>query len=279
MSWTGSSRDSLIYAWRLFRIATLKCEATIFQALVNLYKNNIDGINCIQTMIWFIKIPIEIYGIYSIIKYILNANFIRKREEIDSDLKIRNQIESSLQSYVFKENRNGRKDIGVRFVFCESYPENVEHDGYKQYLKIEYHDKQIIGSSWLDKTGIFFEENIWYSGDSIYIDSNKIFFVARKGQHYERFTEYKNKRIIKHLPFTNIINVDFKEIIEYEPVFYTKYPYIDKKLYSPLYIVRERVDDEYLQIELEAKKLLTRYTWTRYMLLQLKLNLIRLFRL
>ena len=81
------------------------------------------------------------------------------------------------------------------------------------------------------------------------------------------------------MPFTSIVNFDFKEIIEYEPVFYIKYYYTNyKKLYSQHYVIKEKLGNNYLRIELDNKNKLEKYSFISYKLLQLKISFFNLLK-
>lgn len=213
-----------------------------------------------QTFINFIKDCVYVVGVWSLIRYLLNWNYVRKTTQIDSNLKFRKRIESALDDYVIDTHRNGRKDVGIRFVHWKNYPWFLKDDGYKNFLYIKYLDKRILGSSWIDNTGIYFYEILWFTSTSVYVDERGRFFFDSKGKDYKGFAEYKNKCLVMHLPFSNIINFDFREVIEHEPVFYIKYKYTKyKKLYSNQYVIREKFGDEYLRLELDNRKQISKY--------------------
>lgn len=192
----------------------------------------------------------------SFIKTIWNWNFSRQVKLIENNLKFRERVELPLQQYIIENYKNGIKDIGIRFVYWKNYLNHidVEDDGFKHFLRVEYNDGVLIDSSWLDNKGIFFQEHLWFYSRSVYEGKRGIFFFAPSGQNYYGFTEHRNCILIRHLPFANIINFDFKEVIEYEPVFYIKYKYTNyKKLYSSSYTIREKHGAPYFQLELDSK--------------------------
>lgn len=186
--------------------------------VLNLYLDNKDWIELVKDAVFF-------YGAITIIKYLWNRNYTRKIKEIDNNLRFRERIEKALSDYVIQKHKNGIKGIAIRFVYWKNYPWKFQNDGFPHSLKIEYHNDQILGSSWIDNTGIYFQEPLWFSSSSVYVDANGIFFFARQGSVYKGFVEHSDKCLVTHLPFINIINFDFKEVIEYEPVFYIKYYY------------------------------------------------------
>lgn len=228
------------------------------EQILKFYNENATLINFIKDIVCFLSA-------FTLIKYLWNWNFIRKTEKIESNLKFRERIEAALDDYVIKENKNGIKDIGIRFVHWKNYPRRLQNDGYKHLLKVEYHDNQLLLSSWIDNVGIYFQEHLWFTSSSLYIDAAGIFFFASSERQYKGFTEHKNKRLIVQFPFTKIVNFDFREIIEYEPVLYIRYPYTKyKKLYSREYQIREKFGDEYSYVELDSRKQISKHTWVRY---------------
>jgi hypothetical protein len=177
------------------------------EQILKFYSENETLINLIKDIVYF-------FGVFTVIKYLWNWNFVRKTEKIESNLNFRERIEAALDDYVIKENKNGIKDIGVRFVHWKNYPWHLQDDGYKHLLKVEYHGNQLLLSSWIDNVGIYFQEHLWFTSSSVYVDANGIFFFAPSDKIYKGFTEHKNKRLVVHLPFTNIVNFDFREVIE-----------------------------------------------------------------
>jgi hypothetical protein len=232
------------------------------------YKDNETLINLVKDIVYF-------FGAYYIINSLWNWNYMRKTAQIESNLKFRERIETPLEDYVIEKNKNGIKDIGIRFVRWKNYPWHLNDDGYKHILKIEYNDEnQLLSSSWIDNTGIYFQEDL--SSSSVYVDKNGIFFSAPSDKVYKGFTEHKNKRLVLHLPFTNIVNFDFREYIEYEPLFYIKCHYTNyKKLYSRKFWVREKLGDSNSSMELDSRKELSRYSWINYKITQVSSKLFK----
>jgi len=127
-------------------------------------------------------------------------------------------------------------------------------------------------SGWINKTGLNFQENIWFTGKSIYVDKDGIFFFAPKGETYDNFEELADKCLIQHMPFSSIINYDFKEYIEYEPVFYIKYHYTKySKLYSNHLIVREKAGKNYFSHELDRKLQISKPKSIQHLYIKLKI--------
>ena len=100
------------------------------ETILSWYKDNGTFINFIKDIVYFL-------GAFTLIKYIWNWNFIRRTEKIESNLKFRERIEAALDEYVIEENKNGRKNIGIRFVHWKNYPWDIQNDGYKHLKKCE----------------------------------------------------------------------------------------------------------------------------------------------
>jgi hypothetical protein len=229
------------------------------EGILDFYRYNNDLINLIKDALYFSTF---ILGL----NFLWNWNFRKKTKEIEDNLKFRKQIEEELQEYVIEKSRNNIKDIGIRFVYWKNYPWKLDDDGFKHLLNVKYLNGELICSSWIDSVGIYFEEDLRYLSLSLYLDDNGIFFITSGGKQYPGFKEFKDKILIFQLPFTKIMNFDFREKIEYEPVFYIKYHYANrKKLYDHKYILRENPRDEYFSIELDSRKQLDRYSWIGHM--------------
>ncbi|PCI34462.1 MAG: hypothetical protein COB54_01370 [Alphaproteobacteria bacterium] len=228
-----------------------------------------------QTWIELIRDLIFFGGAYYIFKFLYHRNFDKTLERIDKNLKLREKIEPLLEEYVLKEYKNGIKDIGIRFVFWKNYPRNLSNDGFKNTLRIELFDETLTQGSWIDNTGINFVDSPWYFSKSLYVDKDGIFFFDNANQTFPKFREYRDVVYISHLSFINIVNFDFKEIIEYEPVFYIRYPYDNfKKLYDDKIIIREKSGNKSMHLELSWSKRLEKNSMFGYSALKAKLWII-----
>lgn len=240
--------------------------------LLEIHEHWKPWIDLIQDLVFFLGVIPFFIAIFKFIKFLKARDFLATSEKIETNLRFRERIEPKLESYVLEKNRNGIKDIGVRFIYWKNYPSQISNDAYKHLLRIEYYDSNILGASWINNTGIYFQEHLWYSKTSAYVDQNGIFFFAPSGGTYKYFTEHENKCLVIHLPFANIVNFDFEEKIQYEPIFYTKVPYDDfGGLYSQIYTLRERIDDPYFRLELDRRKRIKKYTLFLYTTMRIKL--------
>lgn len=212
-------------------------------------------------------------GFYFVLKFLWNFRFERKSKAIRENLEFREKMEPDLEAYILDKPK-GTKEIAIRFVHWKNYPANVSNDGFPHFLHIRYQD-QILQHGWIDNTGIKFEEKIWFFSNSVYVDQNGISFIGPEGGEYPGFEEAPDIVIVFHLPFTNIVDSDFREYIEYEPVFYISHPYTRfRKLYDDEIELRERLGYQYYSRELSLRKMMRKYSWTKYQLLKLKFLLV-----
>lgn len=230
-------------------------------------------IDLIQDTAFLLGIIPFFIAIFKFIKFLKARDFLIASEKIESNLRFRERIEPKLENYILEKHKNKIKDIGVRFIYCKNYPREISKDAYKHLLRIEYNDQRILGASWINNTGIYFQEHLWFSNTSAYVDQEGVFFFASSGGVYKNFTEHKNKCLVIHLPFTNIVNFDFEEKIEYEPIFYTKVPHNDfKSLYSQIFALRERIEDTYFRLELDRRKQIKEYSWFLHTMMHIKID-------
>ena len=217
------------------------------------------------------------HGAYLFVRYLRNKKYQSVSYAIHENLKFREKIEHDLDPFI-RETAKNTKDVSIRFVHWKNYPWNLDDDGYKFLLRINYIENKKPHYGWIDNTGINFEEPLSFFSNSVYIDKDDIFFIAEKNQSFKGFREYKDSVLILHLPFTNIVNFDFKQRIEYEPVFYTRYYYRQwKKLYDDLVILREKEGAKYLNYDLSQTRMLKKYSWLSYHALKVKLWFFHLF--
>lgn len=229
-------------------------------SIISLYIEYQDQINLLKDIIFFA-------GAYKLFTYLANKKFQDSCANINENIRFRKKIEPQLNNFI---QDSQIQDICIRFVHWKNYPWNLSNDGFRSLLWINYeNNKPCYG--WIDNTGVNFEKPL--KSNSVYLDKkNGIFFISEKNQNFKNFKEIRCS-FIMHLPFKNIVNFDFIEKIEYEPVFYTKYYYTNwKKNYDDLIILRELKGDEYFRYELSQKRMLKKYSLTRYLLLRIKLS-------
>lgn len=156
-----------------------------------------------------------------------------------------------------------------------------QDDGYAQRIHYRTFDNCLSGG-WIDNIGIWLEETSCWSSSSLYLDANGIFFFAEQDKQYKGFIEFKDVGPVYQLPFKHIINFDFREFIEYEPVIYIKYRYSSfKKLYGRTIQIKRKLnaDNKYntgcyevIRSEgLDSKNLLKKYNYFYYRILQIKI--------
>lgn len=220
---------------------------------------------------------VVIGGILRGLWYLKSRAFLDRSNEIKNNLEVRRFIDEQLTTYILGKNTNGIKDIGIRFIYWKNYPNNLQNDAYNHLLHYEVDPRDgVLLGSWIDNIGIFFQDDLSFTNRSIYYNSsNGIFYIDRESKSHKGFTEYRNKILIMHLPYSNIVNYDFRDLIEYEPVFYIKYKYDDDKLYSNEYVCRERNGDEYFRLTLDRRRYLKRSWFIWYHFLQFKLFVSR----
>ena len=224
-----------------------------------------------------IKDVVFLFGAYYLIKYIFNKNFTDKSRAIKENLAFRSDLEDHLKEYMI-EKHNNKVEIAVRFVHWKNYPYNLDNDAFKHILFTYPREDRVLPSGYIDNTGINISEPIWYFSQSAYVDNNGIFFFAPKGQVYSNFKEFQNTILILHLPYTNIVNYDFREFIEHEPVFYIAYPYNSwKKLYDDKVVLRNKAGETWLMMDLNQKHMMKKYSWLKHQYFKFKIFLSSYF--
>jgi hypothetical protein len=230
--------------------------------IFDIYKIHHDKINLIKDLIFFA-------GAYKLYEFLKNKKLQYTSNKIIRDIEFRDNIEPQLSKYINEENGKA-----IRFVHWKNYL-NLENDGFKFFLRINYlDDKPYYG--WIDNNGLNFEERFYFD-KSVYIDKNNIFFIDKKNLIFRNFKELRCVFIL-HLPFSNIINYDFLEKIEYEPVFYLKYYYNNwKKLYDDKIVIKAIDGEDWLMLELSQKKMLKKYSFLKYSLIKIKVIFLNFF--
>lgn len=231
-----------------------------------------DWIDLIKD-IFFIFSSLAIFrAIYLYVHYIKKREYLEKSVEIEKNLTLREGLGNALEEYIGEKKTGG---ISIRFVFWKNYPENLQNDAYKFFLHINYLDNR-PHYGWIDNTGVNFEESVWYFGNSIYIDKNGIFFSDKKGQKHKGFEEILDPVLVLHMPFSNIVNYDFIDRVEYEPVFYIKYKYTKwRRLYDDNIVLREKFGEKYKKIPLKQSKMIINPSKKSIFLMKTKIFILR----
>ncbi len=252
----------------------------VLHIIIQFYIENRPWFDFISAVVAFLGFVTLICSAFKLITYVKGRKFILKRNEIKNDIESRKNIEKKLDKYISDEDKNGNKYICIRFVYYKNYPSNSSNDGFKHCLRIEYDNGCMLGGSWIDNTGIKFQECFWWDPSSVYIDRNGIFFIGGKNVVYENFKEYRNVCLIWHLPFKNIVQVDFKNYEDYEPVFYIKYKYDDyRKLYDNEIIFKEKTGERLIYIKaLDRRYQLRKFNRLFYLAMRLKIYLVKKMR-
>lgn len=242
------------------------------QTFIDLYNSYKDWIELIKDLVFFA-------GAITAFKIIRDRKFSARSKEIDENLSFRKKIEEDLQTYVSERSELKNKDIGIRFVHWKNYPWNLNDDAYKHHLFLRYFDEQTHPYGFIDNTGIYFQEHVWWFSQSIYVDNKGIFFFDRKELKIEGFKEIPNCVLVFHLPYKNIINFDFREYIEYEPVFYIRYPYNNRKnLYDNKITIREKLGNPPMRHELFLDHMMKKKSFLNYNFLKFKLWLMNYYK-
>lgn len=196
--------------------------------MIKFYSNIKEYIDIIKDIVFII-------GVLSAFFAAKNYFFNKKKEEIANNLQIRKDIKEKLLEFVNGYDRSTPRSIGIRLVSWKNYPWKLDNDGYKQILYYDVNMDKIChpGANFLSNTGIILEEDLWRSANTVYIGKNEIYIIDKKNKKIRGFDEIKQDlKIVKTLKYKHIVNFDFEEKIEYEPVFYTRYKYNKQKLYE-----------------------------------------------
>jgi len=182
---------------------------------------------------------IVILGALPIFIWFKKRSFEKKKKEISDNLSIRKAITDSLREHADGYDRSEPHDIGIRLVHWKNYPWKLD-DGFKQnlYYDINLPKRVSHGVEFLTNTGILLEEHIWFLSKTIYLGKYGTHIIGDTGQKIKGFKEVKQRvKLIHTLKYKHIVNWDFEEKIEYEPVFYVKYKYTKRKLFEDEFFV------------------------------------------
>lgn len=203
-------------------------------------------VNDISIYIKLLADLVVVLGAIPALLWLRKRSFIKKSGEIKDNLLIRKDIKEKLREHADGYDRSEPHDIGIRLVYWKNYPWKLDDDGYKQNLYYNTNlDKRCShGTEFLTNTGILVEEHIWFFSNSLYLGRYGTYIIAKSNNKIEGFSEVKQKiKLITTLKYKYIVNWDFEEKIEYEPVFYTKYKYTNKRLFESQFFAQNYDDN------------------------------------
>lgn len=238
----------------------------------------LDLYNSHQVILNLIKDIFYLAGFTYVIKNIWDFQYINKTKEIGSNLEKYEKMRPLLDAHVKNESDNGIRDICVRLIYWKNYLLDLHDDGYAQSLHIRYHGENPLYGSWIDSSGLFLLQRNILHAQSLYLEQGrkKIFFFDKSGSKHKNFNEIGCKGLVMHLPFKNIVNYDFQELNEYEPVLYTRYKYSDENLYSN----RCRAvlsADENTWLDLDKRYMMSSWSVIMYTVMHIKLCAFKAF--
>ena len=255
-------------------------------SLIEFYVSNKNWIDLIRDVVFFAGAITLITGSVAWFRFLSKKRFTDISAAIRSDLEFREKLEPLLKEHVLEDAKHDVRGTGIRFVYWKNYPRQLNDDGYKEHLWIRYHTTQPLKpfiESYIDNTGVFIQSPLWPGGWSVYVDkNNRCFFVDSKDKKIKGFREISDCVIVYHLPFTNIVGFDFREYIEYEPVFYVRYRYYKrKKLYDDQIVLRrsefrKTKESDFLSLELSQKNWMKKYSRLKHAFLRCKLFFLKL---
>jgi hypothetical protein len=210
------------------------------------YKNYFDFV---KDILFAIGIIATFYGYFRFLKFLTQRGALNKRQEMENDTKMYDEVHGKLKVFVDSYNASSEKlrDIGIRLLYIKNYPYKLENDGFSQmlyyYFLTDYHK----ASGYISSTGLYVMEHLWFWGDAVYYNpKNEKWFTDKKGLSFKKYRQLKHKQLVRRIPFASILGYDFDSdwADKGEPVFYTKYKYYKWKLYADD-IEAVSIDQEY----------------------------------
>ena len=205
--------------------------------IVKWYIQHKDLIDLVKDIVFFIGATATFISFYQFIKFLIQRKIINKRQEMDNDLRLYNEIHVNLKEFVDSYNAkpNNLRDIGVRLLYIKNYPYKLDNDGYRQMLYYYFMSENHKASGYVSGKGLYVLEHLWYYSEAIYYNSkNKKWFIDKKGKKFKNYNELEHKQLVRRIPFSNIYGYDFNSdwADKGEPVFYTKYKYYKWRLFA-----------------------------------------------
>jgi hypothetical protein len=219
------------------------------KTVIDWYVRNKDYIDFVKDIIFAIGAVVTFYGYFKFFGFLAQRKMLNKRQEMENDSKLYEEIRGKLKEYVddYGATQKKLRDIGIRLLYMKNYPYNLEDDGYSQMLYYRFFMDGQPPTGYISGKGLYVMEHLWFLSQAIYHNSkNGKWFVHEKGRSFRNYQELEHKQLVRRLPFANILGYDFNSdwADKGEPVFYTKYKYYKWKLFADE-LEAISIDDEF----------------------------------
>lgn len=229
------------------------------EEVVNWYVQNKSYIDLAKDVVFVFGAVVTFVGFYQFIKFLVQRKSLNKRQEMDNDARLYEELHDKLKDYVesYGVKPNELRDIGIRLLYIKNYPYNLDNDGFRQELYYYFFTQNHNPSGYISGKGLYVVDFIHHFSDSIYYNSkNGKWFVDKENQTFRKYDELNLRHIIKRIPFANVLGYDFNSdwADKGEPVFYTKYKYTDWRLFADDLEAVNWKDGEYSSDRLTLQK-------------------------
>jgi hypothetical protein len=204
---------------------------------LNWYVRHKNAIDFIKDVVFFIGAAATFVGFYQFIKFLAQRKILNKKQEMENDSRLYDEIHEKLKEYVdnYGATLGDLRDMGIRLLYIKNYPYKLEDDGYGHMLYYYFMSEHHKASGYISTKGLYVLEHLWFLSTAIYYNpKSEKWFIDEAGLSFKGFKELKHKQLVKRIPFANIYGYDFDSdwADKGEPVFYTKYKYYKWKLYA-----------------------------------------------
>lgn len=205
--------------------------------VVNWYVQNKDLIDLIKDVVFVIGATATFVGFYQLIKFLLQRKMLNKRQEMDNDARLYDEVHEKLREYVnsYDLKPDKLRDVGIRLLYIKNYPYNLDNDGFRQELYYYFFTENHSPSGYISGKGLYVVDFIHHFSNSIYYNpKNGKWFIDKKKRTFRNYKELRLQHLVMRIPFANILGYDFNSdwADKGEPVFYTKYKYTSWRLFA-----------------------------------------------
>lgn len=205
--------------------------------VVGWYAQHRNYIDFVKDILFAIGVFATFYGYFKFLKFLTQRKMLNKRQEMENDSRLYNEIHGKLKEYVqdFGATPSNLRDIGIRLLYMKNYPYDLENDGFRFMLYYYFLTEHHQPGGYISGKGVYVMEHLWFWEGAIYCNpKNGKWFTDKKGRSFRKYRELEHKQLVKRIPFANILGCDFNSdwAEKGEPVFYTKYRYTDWRLYA-----------------------------------------------
>ena len=100
------------------------------EKVLNWYTHNKDYIDLSKDIVFVVGAVATFVSFYQFIKFLIERKTLNKRQEMDNDARLYQEVHSKLKAYVdsYEVTQENLRDIGIRLLYIKNYPYKLDNE-------------------------------------------------------------------------------------------------------------------------------------------------------